>query len=205
MKPLIIVMYAPLVGAAYARSREPEKFLTPMIISMWIMGALVIAFFLNSPVRFGDLASEYARFFFSPLGMHANDLGRLYATAFGILLFTWDRTTTRPVLKTMLFLTMGVVAIALILTFSRAAIISLALLGAIYLISRRNLKTFFMAALVLPPVLVFMPGAVWYRLGMGVDEGASGMSAGRISDIWTPLLPQFFDKPFFGHGLQSGL
>jgi O-antigen ligase len=175
-----------------------------MIVSMWIMGALVIGFFLNSGLKFGQLASEYARFFYSPLGMHANDLGRLYATAFGILLFTWDRTT-RPVLKTMLFLTMGVVGIALILTFSRAAIISLALLGAIYLVSRRNLKTFFMAALVLPAVLIFMPGAVWYRLGMGVEEGATGMSAGRISDIWTPLLPQFFDKPFFGHGLQSVL
>jgi O-antigen ligase len=204
VKPLILVMYALMVGAAFARSRNPEKFLTPMIISMWIMGALVIGFFLNSGLKFGQLASEYARFFYSPLGMHANDLGRLYATAFGILLFTWDRTT-RPVLKTMLFLTMGVVGIALILTFSRAAIISLALLGAIYLISRRNLKTFFLAALVLPAVLILMPGAVWYRLGMGVEEGASGMSAGRISDIWTPLLPQFFDKPFFGHGLQSVL
>jgi hypothetical protein len=204
MKPLILVMYSLMVGAAFARSRNPEKFLTPMIVSMWIMGGLVIGFFLNSGLRFGQLASEYARFFYSPLGMHANDLGRLYATAFGILLFTWDRTQ-RPILKTMLFLTMGVVSIALILTFSRAAIISLALLGAIYLISRRNLKTFFLAGLVIPPVLFFMPGAVWYRLGMGVEEGATGMSAGRISDIWTPLIPQFFDKPFFGHGLQSVL
>jgi O-antigen ligase len=207
MKPLIIVMYALLVGAAYARSREPEKFLTPMIISMWIMGALVIAFFLNSPVRFGDLASEYARFFFSPLGMHANDLGRLYATAFGILLFTWDRTLRRkhPMLKTMLFLTIGIVCVALMLTFSRAAIISLVLISLIYVISRPNKKTFLFLALIVPAVVLLAPGAIWYRMGMGVEEGATGMSAGRISDIWTPLLPQLFDKPFFGHGLQSVL
>ncbi|HUQ27196.1 MAG TPA: O-antigen ligase family protein [Usitatibacter sp.] len=207
MKPFIIVMYALLVGAAYARSREPAKFLTPMIISMWIMGALVITFFLNSPVKFGDLASEYARFFFSPLGMHANDLGRLYATAFGILLFTWDRTVQRqhPLLKTMLFLTMGIVCVALLLTFSRAAIISLVLIGLIYVLSRPTKKTLFFLALIVPAVLLFMPGAIWYRLGMGVESGATGMSAGRISDIWTPLLPQLLDRPFFGHGLQSVL
>ena len=207
MKPFIIVMYALLVGAAYARSREPAKFLTPMIISMWIMGALVITFFFNSPVKFGQLASEYARFFFSPLGMHANDLGRLYATAFAILLFTWDRTLVRkhPMLKMMLFLTMGIVCAALVLTFSRAAIISLVLISVIYVISRPNKKTFFLVALGVPAVLLFTPGAIWYRLGMGVDEGATGMSAGRVSDIWEPLLPQLVDKPFFGHGLQSVL
>jgi O-antigen ligase len=200
-------MFALLVGGAYARSREPEKFLTPMIISMWIMGVLVITFFLNSPVKFGQLASEYARFFFSPLGLHANDLGRLYATAFGILLFTWDRTLPRkhPVLKTMLFLTMGIVCVALVLTFSRAAIISLILIGVIYVISRPTRKTFFFLALIVPAVALFTPGAIWYRMGMGVEEGATGMSAGRISDIWTPLLPQLIDRPFFGHGLQSAL
>lgn len=207
LKPFIIVMFALLVGGAYARSREPARFLTPMIISMWIMGALVIAFFINSPVKFGQLASEYARFFFSPLGMHANDLGRLYATAFGILLFTWDRTLPRkhPMLKTMLFLTMGVVCVALILTFSRAAIISLVLISLIYVVSRPNRKTFFFLALIIPAVILFTPGAIVYRMGMGVEDGATGMSAGRISDIWTPLLPQLVDRPFFGHGLQSVL
>jgi O-antigen ligase len=204
VKPLIMVGYALLVGAAYSRSREPEKFLRPMLISMWIMGALVIGYFLNSGLKFGQLASEYARHFFSPLGMHANDLGRLYATAFGILLFTWD-TTRRPLLKTMLFLTMGVVCVALVLTFSRAAIISLVLISVIYVISRRNKKTFLMVALGVPAVILFAPGAIWYRLEMGSEGGASGMSAGRVSDIWEPLLPQLLDKPFFGHGLQSVL
>jgi hypothetical protein len=204
LKPLIMVAYSLMVGAAYSRSREPEKFLTPAIISIWIMAFMAIAFFLNSGLKFGQLASEYARAFFSPLGMHANDLGRLYATAFGILLFTWD-TTKRPLLKTMLFFSMGIVCAALLLTFSRAAIISLVIIGGIYLLSRRNLKTFFLAALVIPGALLLMPGAVWYRLGMGVESGAAGMSAGRIEDIWEPLLPQLIDKPFFGHGLQSVL
>src|SRR6185503_12997047 len=101
VKPIIMVVYALLVGAAYARSRSPEKFITPAVISMWIMAGLCIGYFLNAGVKFG---------------MHANDLGRLYASAIAILLFTWDRTR-RPLLKTMLFLTMGVVGIALLITF----------------------------------------------------------------------------------------
>jgi O-antigen ligase len=204
LKPLLIVLYALMVAAAYSRSRGPERFLRPAIVSIWVMALLAITFFLNSGLKFGQLASEYARTFFSPLGMHANDLGRLYSTAFGILLFTWD-TTRKPLLKTVLFFTIGVVCIALLLTMSRAAIISLVIISAIYLLSRRNVKTFFMAAIAIPGALFLMPGAVWYRLGMGVDEGAAGMSAGRVTDIWEPLLPQLVDKPFFGHGLQSVL
>ncbi len=204
LKPLIMVAYALMIAAAYARSRDPDKFITPAIISMWIMAGLAIVFFLNAGVKFGQLAGEFARSFFSPLGMHANDLGRLYATAMAILLFTWDRAR-RPMLKTMLFLTMGVVGIALMLTFSRAAITSCVLIGLFYVVSRRNKKTLLMLAFAIPFVLIFTPGAIWYRLEMGADEGAAGMSAGRVSDIWTPLIPQIFDKPFFGHGLQSVL
>ena len=205
IKPLILVAYALMVSAAFARSRNPEKFLIPAIISMWMMSALVIGYFLVSDVHFGQLAGEYARSFFSPLGMHANDLGRLYSTAYAILLFTWDRTQ-RPVLKSVLFLTMGVVFLALVLTFSRAAIISFVLVNAIYLGSRfRNKKILLLAALVIPTLLFLTPGAVWYRLEMGADEGATGMSAGRVSDIWGPLLPDLWDKFFVGHGIQSVL
>jgi O-antigen ligase len=205
VKPLILVAYSLIVGAAYSRAREPSKFIVPMMISMWLMGFMVIGFFLNSSVKFGQLAGEYARHFLSPLGMHANDLGRLYVTAIAILLFTWDRTR-RPVLKTLLFLSMGLVGIALILTFSRNAFMTVALVIAIYLVSRRrNKKLLILAAATIPLALILTPGAIWYRLEMGAGEGAAGVSAGRVSDIWTPLIPQLFDRPFFGHGIQSVL
>jgi O-antigen ligase len=204
VKPLILVFYALMVSAAYARSRNSDKMLTPAILSMWIMGLMVIGYFLASDLHFGQLASEYARTFFSPLGMHANDLGRLYATAYAILLFTWDRTQ-RPVMKTMLFLTMGLVFVALVLTFSRAAIIGFVLVNIWYLCARPTRRNLLLAALALPIALILTPGAIWYRLEMGADAGAAGMSAGRVSDIWTPLIPEILDRPFFGHGLSSVL
>lgn len=203
VKPLILVAYSFLVGAAYARAREPRRFIVAMMVSMWLMGSMVIGYFLYSNVKFGELAGEYARHFLSPLGMHANDLGRLYVTAIAILLFTWDRTR-RPVLKTLLFLSIGLIAIALVLTFSRNAFMTMALAFAIYLVSRRrNVKLVIAAAVLIPIALIFTPGAIWYRLEMGAGEGAAGVSAGRISDIWTPLIPEMFDRPFFGHGLGS--
>ena len=205
VKPLILVAYSLIVGAAYERAREPSKFIVPMMVSMWLMGFMVIGYFLYSNVKFGQLAGEYARAFLSPLGMHANDLGRLYVTAIAILLFTWDRTK-RPVLKTLLFLSMGLIAIALVLTFSRNAFMTLALVVVMYLVSRRrNKKLLLLAAATIPLAIMLTPGAIWYRLEMGAGEGAAGVSAGRVSDIWTPLIPELFDKPFFGHGVQSVL
>jgi O-antigen ligase len=137
--------------------------------------------------------------------MHANDLGRLYVTAIAILLFTWDRTR-RPVLKTLLFLSIGLVGIALVLTFSRNAFMTMALVFAIFLVTRRrDKKLMALAAFLVPLALLLTPGAVWYRLGMGAEDGATGMSAGRVSDIWGPLIPEMFDRPFLGHGLSSVL
>jgi O-antigen ligase len=110
------------------------------------------------------------------------------------------------VLKTLLFLSIGLIGIALVLTFSRNAFMTVALVFAIYLLSRRRNKKLLIAAAVLIPIaLILTPGAVWYRLEMGAGEGAAGVSAGRVTDIWEPLLPELFDKPFFGHGVQSVL
>src|ERR1700687_2884959 len=204
VKPLFLVLFAVLVGGAYARSKDPERWLTPTLTSIWLMGGIVLGYVVISGARLDQLAGTYARHFFSPLGMHANDLGRLYACAYAILLFTWD-SSVRPARKTALFLSMGVACAALLVTFSKAGFIGFILVNLIYLCSRRNLKTLALAAFFIPVGLYFVSGAVWYRLTMGVDEGASAVSAGRITDIWQPLLPDLFDHPIIGHGIQSVL
>src|SRR5262249_55617088 len=88
-KPLTIVVFALLVGAAVGKSERPEKFLVPMLASIWIMALLAIAFVLVAGASLDYLASGTSREFFGPMGMHANDLGRLYAVAYALLLFTW--------------------------------------------------------------------------------------------------------------------
>lgn len=201
-KPVILVIYALLVGAAAARSERPERFLTPMMLSVWVMAGMAVVFVAMSGVSLSQLAGTYARSFLSALGMHANDLGRLYATAYAILLFTWDRTENWS-LKTFCLLAMGAVVVALLLTFSRGAFFGFILVNLIYLFARRRLKTLLMAGLAVPVALVLMPGAVWYRMTMGFGSGMNTITAGRTGDIWEPLWPELADYALTGNGIGS--
>jgi hypothetical protein len=200
LKPLTFVAYALLVSVAVAHSKRPERFITPMVISVWLMASVVLIFTAMAGISISQLAGVYARHFFSALGMHANDLGRLYAVAYALLLFVWDRSE-RISTKTLMLFAMGVVVLALLLTFSRGAFFGFILVNVVYLLSRRSKKTLLLAAVLIPVGLWFMPGAVVDRVTMGWEEGATTMSAGRIDEIWTPLLPELFTSPIWGNGL----
>lgn len=201
-KPLLLVLYALLIAAAVARSRKPGKFVTPLLISVWAMVGVVLGFTLSSGVSLAELAGTYARSFFSAIGMHANDLGRLYAVAYALLLFVWDRATGLA-RKTLLLASMGGVVIALLLTFSRGAFLGFILVNIIYLFSRRNRKIMLLAVALVPVALYLMPGAVMSRVEMGWGSGANEVSAGRVEDIWMPLMGEIFDHPFFGNGIGA--
>jgi len=100
-------------------------------------------------------------------------------------------------------LAMGLVAIALVLTFSRGAFFGFILVNIIYLVSRRQLKTIIAAVLLVPIAAVLAPGAIWSRVTMGVGQGANEVTAGRTNEIWAPLLPELFNSPIWGNGLGS--
>jgi O-antigen ligase len=163
---------------------------------------LSLVFFVASGVSLSSLAGSYARQFLSPLGMHANDLGRLYACAYALLLFTWDRAGSLT-LKTTLLAAMVLVVLALLITFSRGAFFGFILVNVIYLFSRRRVKTLVLAALAIPVALYLTPGAVWYRMTLGLGEGLNALSAGRVGEIWAPLVPYLLDSPVWGKGLGS--
>ena len=201
-KPLGLVVYAALVGAAVGRSKNPEKFVMPMFLSVFVMAFMAIAFVILSGARLSQLAGEYSRAFFSALGMHANDLGRLYAVAYALLLFVWDRTD-RMILKTLLIFAMAMVAAALLLTFSRGAFLGFVIVNIVYLFSRRTLKTMILAVVALPIVLMLTPGAFWSRLQMGFGQGMDEITAGRLDEIWVPILPEVIKSPPWGNGLDS--
>ena len=202
LKPALFVLYALLLAAAVVRSREPTRFIVPMVISAVVMAAISLIFFAASGVSLADLAGSYARMFLSPLGMHANDLGRLYACAYALLLFTWDRTGSFG-LKTTLLVAMVLVVLALLVTFSRGAFFGFILVNVIYLFSRRRVKTLVLATLAIPVALFLTPGAVWYRMTLGLGESLNSLSAGRVGEIWAPLVPTLLDSPIWGKGLGS--
>jgi O-antigen ligase len=51
--------------------------------------------------------------------------------------------------------------------------------------------------------VVVAPGAIIYRLSSGFGFGANAVSAGRLDDIWLPLLPEILRSPLYGNGLSS--
>ncbi len=204
VKPLFMVIFALLVGAAVSRSGKPENFLVPTLISIWVMGLIVIVFVSLSGVALSQLASSTSRGFLSPLGMHANDLGRLYAVAYALLLFICAESKDAG-LRLALLVSMGIVVVALILTFSRGAFLGFIVVNVLFLLWRRNAKTLIFAVLLAAGALFALPGAVYDRVTTGYGEGLNVISAGRIEEIWLPLLPEALRSPIYGSGLGSML
>jgi O-antigen ligase len=203
VRPLILVMVALVLAAAVARSQKPERFILAIAISVWLIALLQIAFVVSSGVRIGWLASSRARSFFDAMGIHANDLGRMYMVAYALLLFVWWETK-RQALKNFLFATMGVLCFGLLLTFSRGAFVGFMLVNLWMLAWKFNAKSVSLAVLALTLAAVLLPGAVYTRMSVGFDTGeADAVSAGRIESIWLPLLPEVKDSPLWGHGLGS--
>jgi O-antigen ligase len=207
MKPMFLVLFAVLIGAAVLRGQRPEKLLIPMMISVWVMSLLVVVYFLTSNMSLTALAGEYARQFLTPLGIHANDLGRLYAVAYGLLLFTWAESKN-PRLLLPTFATIGILLVALLLTFSRGAFLGFIIVNLLFVIWRASAKTMIGAVLVGALLVVALPGAVMMRLQLGVGGGGfdfNTLSAGRLNSIWIPLLQDLWQSPIWGNGLHSVL
>jgi O-antigen ligase len=203
MKPLVIVVVALMIGAAAARSQKPERFLIPIAISVWLLTLVEVVFVAVSGIKLGDLAGSGQRGFFLAIGLHANDIGRLLAVAYALLLFTWWESKN-PALKLFLFITMGVLAFGLALTFSRGAFIGFLLVNAMFLAWKFNAKTLALALLAAAVCVLLAPGYLIGRFTVGFESGsANAVSAGRVEEIWAPLVPEVFKAPLWGNGLNS--
>lgn len=201
-KPLSMVVFALLVGAAASRSGKPEKFLIPALISIWAIGLIVMVFVADSGIALNQLASSGSRAFLSTLGMHANDQGRLYAFAYALLLFAWAESKERGP-KLALLASMGLVVTALVLTFSRGAFAGFVLVNVLFLFWRRSVKALVFFGLVVLIALFALPTAVYDRVATGEGEGLNAISAGRVDGLWIPLLPEVARSPIYGSGLGS--
>jgi O-antigen ligase len=202
VKPLLMVVFALLVGAAVAKSARPEKLLVPAIVSMCVMAVLVLAYVAHSGMNLNQLASSEAREFLSPLGLHANDLGRLYASACALALFTWSEAASRG-LRLALLLALGLGVVALVLTFSRGGFVALAVAGALYVLRRFSARTLIITSVAVLAAVLLAPHAIYERLSAGQGAGLDAISAGRVNGLWLPLLPEVLSHPLFGNGIGS--
>lgn len=202
IRPLLIPLVGLLFGAAAARSQKPERFFSAIMVSVWLIALLVIFFIAASGVRLGMLASPSARRFYDEMGLHANDLGRLFAVAYAILLFVWWETR-RPVLKSWLFLTLGVAALAMVLSFSRGALFGFFVVNALFLVWKFNARLLGLAFAAGAIVALLAPEYLWDRITFGFDSDANTVTADRLEGIWLPMLPELWKSPIWGNGVSS--
>jgi O-antigen ligase len=203
LKPVLLVLAALLVAAAVTKAKKPENFVVALAAGAVAVALLVIGYVAISDVRLSVLASPRARAFFSEIGAHANDFGRIFVTAYALMLFTWWESK-QPRTRLALFVVICVLIIAIILTFSRNAFLGFFLVNGLFLLWKFNMKKVGWALLGLALALLFAPGAVYRRLSYGFDTGSvDDVSAGRVEGLWLPLLPETLKSPAWGQGLDS--
>lgn len=202
IKPLLMVVYAVLVAAAVTRSQRPQWLLLPALVSIWVMSGMAVVFVLTGGMSLGQLAGSDQREFLSPLGMHANELGRLYTFAYALLLFGWAEARS-AVLRPVLAASLALVVVALLLTFSRSAFVGQIIVSALFLLWRRRSAAPILLGLLVLAAVFALPTVFFERLTTGFGGGLNAISAGRIEGLWLPLLRDVASSPLYGHGLGS--
>ena len=206
IRPMYSVLFALLVAAAVVDTRQMEGFLVAGLISLWLLILTVIIFFLSSGASLSDIsgAGGASRSFFNPLGLHANAAGRMFAIAFGMLLFL--ASSYKSFLqRVVLWASIGATLLATLITFSRGSYLLLLIIGLLYLRALKGSHRLQIMVLGLPAMLLALPRAVYDRFLFGVGTGAdlNTLSSGRTEEIWQPLIPEILNSPIVGHGLSS--
>jgi hypothetical protein len=201
-KPLLIVVFALLVGTAVSKSEKPELFLIPILISIWVMGTLGIVFVHRSGFTLFELATSARGLLSEALGINDNELGKMFVIAYASLLFTWAESK-RLGFRLVLLASMAMLIVAIVLMFSRGTYAGFITANVLFLLWRRNATTLVFVGLLGAVALFLLPDAVYERIAYGVDSGSNTISSSRIEQIWLPLLPEVLRSPIFGSGLSS--
>ena len=202
VKPLFTVLAALLVAVAVAKASKPEPYIAAIAVGACLLALVMLGFIIASEVRLGSLASARARAFFTEIGTHANSLGRVFVTAYALMLFSWWETKHEPA-RLALFAVLGLLSFVILLTFSRNAFLGFFLVNGLFVVWKFNMKKLGLALLGTGIAAALAPEVVYRRLTHGFDAGADAVSAGRIEGIWLPLAPETLTSPLWGSGLDS--
>lgn len=203
VRPLIILTVSYALGMAVANTKRPETCLVPLFATALVLPAVVVGFVASGRVTLNMLAASNSRGFLSFLGIHANELGLMFNLSFALALFSALSAKTRAV-RLVLIGVAALLAIAVVLTFSRGAFLGLLAVCVYLLVRHRRFKIIAGAILVAPFLALLIPQAVIERATTGIATGdMAAISAGRVADIWMPLLPELVAHPLFGQGLSS--
>jgi O-antigen ligase len=90
------------------------------------------------------------------------------------------------------------------LSFSRAAFVGIGIILGYYVWKQRNIGRFLLALSAIVTVALLLPDAFFERASTGLAaEDEQAITAGRLDEIWRPLIDTFWEAPIIGHGLYS--
>ncbi len=198
---VLLPVLALVVGVALYDKQKLGAIMAPVWTLVCALDVLIIGQVATSGDALSVMATQRNEHLVS-LGFHSNELGAFLAIAYGLGLGVWDGTEqgrSRTALGGVLAMT----ALAVLLTFSRGAYLALAVITVVVLMKgapRKRLVVLCATAL----LLFSAPAPLLDRIGYGVNSrDVNEISAGRVDNLWVPLLPDIADHLWFGQGLQS--
>jgi O-Antigen ligase len=203
-KPMIILIVAWL-AAVFARNGNGRPLIWALAVAYVSFFVVIAGYIVIDGISLQILASSRTRGFLGWTGMHANEVGLMANLGFAILLYA-AVATTGPLPRVILFVCAAAAAMMAALTFSRGAFIGLAIILGYYLLTRRRVGQFLLALSIIVGIGLIMPNAFVERATTGFQTAdTDAITAGRLDNIWRPLLPTFWEAPIIGHGLSSTL
>lgn len=209
LKPLAYIIYAFLLANAMRDSKKPDRFLAVFAVASALPAVAVVVLVGIHGFALSELQAH--RTFLGPLGLHANEMALLLALSVGPLLFMWGEVR-QGLLKLMCLGILGLVLVALVLTFSRGGYVGLVVIVSAYLLFRRRLGTIAAFVLIAALGIVAAPQALRDRLTTGIESGAlSGSTLGKADEkltqgrvaSWQMLAPDVMRSPLWGRGVGS--
>lgn len=201
LKPLLILVAAFLLATAIRNSRQPRFYLVPLFGAAIILPLSVIADVLVSGSSLSAMVVGGASF----SGMHANELGLMFNMVFALCLFCLSSKPER-LTRWLLAIIAVILVSGILLTFSRGAYLGLLVVITYFLYRQKSFRMMFLTLLVLPMAFLLTPPEVWERAATGMGSGdVDTISAGRVDEIWHPLLADVQAHLVVGQGLSAVL
>ena len=212
--PMLTVLWAWMLAHAMRSSAQPQRYVWLLCISSAIpalavlISVAVLGFSGLQIMDMADSPTQGTRGLLSISGFHANEVGLFLVTAFGPLLFMTAASKSMGERLPLLAM-LGVVTLALVLTFTRGAYLAAGLVVIFFLArGRGGVSMKLLALLAVAVVIATFGDAVVTRLMGGwsgyasFDARAAAATASR-SEIWRLLWPDVLANPIFGNGLRS--
>ena len=207
----VAVLYF-ITAKMFSEGKNLEKYIWLYAVSL----VIVIFYTVNRHLEYGIWNKEVANFVCNPFYKDHTSYGAALAMYIPFLLmFSFGHFVTRKE-KIISLIVLGILLIGFILSYTRAAWLSLIIAGGVYVIVKLKIRfkpLFITFATVLVLLILF-----WNQIEMGLEQNSTQSSADfktHISSMtnitsdasnlerinrWSCAIKMFEDKPFFGFG-----